>query len=450
MNSPNSTGRKVHMISLGCARNRVDSEVMLGTLIGDNWSVTDAAEEADAVIVNTCGFIEPAKEESVNTILEAAELKEQNPDMKLIVAGCLTQRYKKKLVEGLPEVDVFIGTDEFPKIGNILNGYNDEEKGKIYAKRTHYLYDGELPKTNTLSTGSAYVKVAEGCQHNCAFCIIPAIRGKLRSRPIPNVIKEAKKLAAEGVKEINLIAQDLAAYGRDWGNDDLLELLKGLVEIEGIEWIRLLYVYPENITDEMVEFLATNPKIVKYLDIPVQHASNELLEKMNRDVTKEEISSTIKKLRSRIPEMAIRTSVMVGFPGETEAHVDEMIDFLKDLKFDHLGCFTYSQEEGTVAGRMKDQIEEDVKLARQARVMSAQKEVSNENLKKFVGQTLPVLVKGISEESELLFEGRISIQAPEVDGVVYVNDGDVKPGTIQMVKITEAHDYDLVGHVVES
>ena len=214
------------MISLGCARNRVDSEVMLGTLMGDHWSVTDEADEADAVIVNTCGFIEPAKEESVNTILEAAELKEKNPDMKLIVAGCLTQRYKKKLVEGLPEVDVFVGTDEFPKIAKILNGYSDEDKGKVFAKRTHYLYDGELPKKNTLASASAYVKVAEGCQHNCAFCIIPAIRGKLRSRPIPNVVKEVEKLALEGVKEINLIAQDLAAYGRDWGNDDLLELLK--------------------------------------------------------------------------------------------------------------------------------------------------------------------------------------------------------------------------------
>ena len=450
MKSPNSTERKVHMISLGCARNRADSEVMLGTLMGDQWSVTDDATDADAVIVNTCGFIEPAKEESVNTILEAAELKEKNPDMKLIVAGCLTQRYKKKLVEGLPEVDVFVGTDEFPKIGKILNDYNEEEKGSVYAKRTHYLYDGELPKKNTLAAASAYVKVAEGCQHNCAFCIIPAIRGKLRSRPIPNVVREVKKLAQDGVKEINLIAQDLAAYGRDWGNDDLLELLKSLVEVDGIEWIRLLYVYPENITDEMVEFLSTNPKIVKYLDIPVQHASNRLLEKMNRDVTKEQIAYTIKSLRSKIPEMAIRTSVMVGFPGETEEDVTEMIEFLEDMKFDHLGCFTYSQEEGTVAGRMKDQIDEDIKVERQGRVMEAQKKLSNSNLQKFVGQKMPVLVKGVSEESDLLFEGRISIQAPEVDGVVYINDGQVKPGTIQMVEITEAHDYDLVGHIVEA
>ena len=450
MKSSNSTERKVHMISLGCARNRVDSEVMLGTLMGDHWSVTDEADEADAVIVNTCGFIEPAKEESVNTILEAAELKEKNPDMKLIVAGCLTQRYKKKLVEGLPEVDVFVGTDEFPKIAKILNGYSDEDKGKVFAKRTHYLYDGELPKKNTLASASAYVKVAEGCQHNCAFCIIPAIRGKLRSRPIPNVVKEVEKLALEGVKEINLIAQDLAAYGRDWGNDDLLELLKKLVEIDGIEWIRLLYVYPENITDEMVEFLATNPKIVKYLDIPVQHASNRLLEKMNRDVTKEQIASTIGNLRSKIPEMAIRTSVMVGFPGETDADVDEMIEFLQEMKFDHLGCFTYSQEEGTVAGRMKDQIDEDAKVERQSRVMEAQKKLSNKNLQKFLGRKIPVLVKGVSEESDLLFEGRMSIQAPEVDGIVYINDGLVKPGSIQTVEITEAHDYDLVGHIVES
>ncbi len=442
-----SQNRKVHLISLGCARNRVDSEVMLGSMLADQWSVTDDAEEADTIIVNTCGFIEAAKEESVQTILEAAEIKKTKPDMKLVVAGCLTQRYKKQLVEGLPEVDLFIGTDEFPQIANFLN--EELPQGTVKAKRTHYLYDGSLPKKNTLSASSAYVKVAEGCQHNCAFCIIPAIRGKLRSRPIPNVVQEVKNLAAQGVKEINLIAQDLAAYGRDWGESDLLPLLRQLVEIDGIEWIRLLYVYPENISDEFVEFFAAHPKICKYLDIPVQHASDEILQKMNRGVTREDLRRAFTRLRERVPGIAIRTSVMVGFPGETEEQFLELKEFVEEMCFEHLGCFIYSQEEGTVAGRMPNQVPEEVKARRQAEIMELQKELSRENMQKFVGQTLPVLVKGLSEESELLAEGRLSIQAPEVDGVVYINEGDFKPGSIQMVRITEAHDYDLVGKIVD-
>jgi ribosomal protein S12 methylthiotransferase len=416
-------------------------------MLADQWSVTDDAEEADTIIVNTCGFIEAAKEESVQTILEAAEIKKTKPDMKLVVAGCLTQRYKKQLVEGLPEVDLFVGTDEFPQIANFLN--EELPQGTVKAKRTHYLYDGSLPKKNTLSTSAAYVKVAEGCQHNCAFCIIPAIRGKLRSRPIPNVVQEVKNLAAQGVKEINLIAQDLAAYGRDWGESDLLPLLRQLVEIDGIEWIRLLYVYPENISDEFVEFFASHPKICKYLDIPVQHASDEILQKMNRGVTRNDLRQAFTRLRERVPGIAIRTSVMVGFPGETEEQFLELKEFVEEMRFEHLGCFIYSQEEGTVAGRMPNQVPEEVKARRQAEIMELQKELSRENMQKFVGQTLPVLVKGLSEESELLAEGRLSIQAPEVDGVVYINEGDFKPGTIQMVRITEAHDYDLVGKIVD-
>lgn len=442
-----SPSRKVHLISLGCARNRADSEVMLGSLMSDDWTITEEADSADTVVINTCGFIEAAKAESVQTILEAAELKKQNPNLKVVVAGCLTQRYKGQLVEGLPEVDLFVGTDEFPKIAEFLK--QDLPKGTVRAKRTHYLYDGSLPKKNTLTSSSAYVKVAEGCQHNCSFCIIPAIRGQLRSRPISNVVQEAKALAATGVKEINLIAQDLAAYGRDWGSSDLLELLKALVEVEGIDWIRLLYVYPENISDEFIEFFASHPKIVKYLDIPTQHASSSMLEKMNRDISREGMRAIFAKLRERVPGIAIRTSVMVGFPGETEEDFGQLRDFVIEQKFDHLGCFTYSQEEGTVAGRMKDQIEEQVKLDRQEEIMAIQREISADRLTDYVGKTVQVLVKGLSDESDLLAEGRLSTQAPEVDGVVYINDGDFKPGTIQTVLITDSHDYDLVGRVID-
>ena len=446
MDATASQDRKVHLISLGCARNRADSEVILGSLKQDQWSITDTADDADAVIINTCGFIDSAKEESVSTILEAASLKNDNPDMKLVVAGCLTQRYKSKLVEDLPEVDLFVGTDEFSRMSELLSA--GHERGALFAKRTHYLYDGSLPKENTLSKWSSYVKVAEGCQHNCAFCIIPAIRGELRSRPIANVLKEAQDLASQGVKEINLIAQDLAAYGRDWGSSDLLELLRALVTVDGLEWIRLLYVYPENVSDEFIEFMANEPKIVKYLDIPVQHASNRLLTSMNREVTREQIAGTIAKLREAIPGIAIRTSVMVGFPGETEEDFQELRQFVVEQKFDHLGCFTYSKEEGTVAGRMQNQVDQSVKEERQHEIMQIQQTVSAERLKKYLGTVQDVLVIGASEESDLLVEGRIATQAPEVDGIVYINDGPFKIGSIQKVEISETHDYDLVGCVV--
>ncbi|MCX6117376.1 MAG: 30S ribosomal protein S12 methylthiotransferase RimO [Proteobacteria bacterium] len=444
--SASSSPKKIHLISLGCSRNRVDSEVMVGTLLNRGWVSEDDPVKADAVIVNTCGFIASAKEESIDTILSMAEHKKENPNLKIIVAGCLTQRYKGQLAKGLPEVDFFVGTDEFHRIGELLT--DAPERGAVMAKRTHYLYNEDMPRVNTLSKHSAYVKVAEGCQHNCAFCIIPAIRGKLRSRPVHSVTKEVMKLVDEGVKEINLIAQDLAAYGRDTNETNLLELLKTLVKIEGLDWIRLLYVYPENISEDFLEFFAKEEKIVKYLDIPVQHGSNSVLKRMNRDVTREQIRDTVNKLRQKVPSVAIRTSVMVGFPGESESEFQDLKNLVEELKFDHLGCFSYSQEEGTVAGRMPDQIAEDVKQNRLDQIMMIQKSVSKERLKRFVGQRIPVLVSGPSEESELLWQGRMAIQAPEVDGLVYLNDGPLEAGQIQMVEITDSYEYDLVGHVV--
>jgi ribosomal protein S12 methylthiotransferase len=440
--------RKVHLVSLGCSRNRVDSEVMVGTLLRDGWRSVEEAEGADAVVVNTCGFIASAKEESIDTILSMAELKKTNPAMKLIVTGCLTQRYKTQLAKGLPEVDLFIGTDEFSRIGELIDSPTSTT-GAIHAKRTNYLYNEDMPRVNTLAAHSAYVKVAEGCQHNCAFCIIPAIRGKLRSRPVHSVVKEVMQLVDSGVQEINLIAQDLAAYGRETGDTNLLELLRALVKIEDLRWIRLLYVYPENISDEFLEFFAKEEKIVKYLDIPVQHGSNSLLKRMNRDVTREEIIATVKKLRAMVPTVAIRTSVMVGFPGETQEEYEDLKSLVKELKFEHLGCFTYSQEEGTVAGRMPDQIDESTKQERMAEIMEIQKDISREKLRRFVGKRIPVLVAGPSEESEFVWQGRMSVQAPEVDGLVYLNDGPVKAGQIQMVEITDSYEYDLVGHVVQ-
>lgn len=442
-----SEDRKVHLISLGCARNRVDSEVMLGTLLGVGWKAVPEPEAADAIIVNTCGFIQSAKEESIDTILSAAALKKQNPDLKIVVAGCLTQRYKSQLATGLPEVDLFIGTDEFPRIGELLKA--PPPRGSVHAKRTHYIYNEAMPRVNTLAKFSAYVKVAEGCQHNCAFCIIPAIRGKLRSRPIASVVSEVRLLVEQGVREVNLIAQDLAAYGRDTGVDGLLPLLKALDAIEGLDWIRCLYVYPENISDEFLEFFASSPKIVKYMDIPVQHASDSILRRMNRCLDRATLNTIFQKLRARVPDIAIRTSVMVGFPGETEADFEELKSFVAKQRFSHLGCFSYSQEENTPAGRMPDQIDAETKARRLAEIMELQRGISATSLERFVGTVQRVLVDGPSADSPLVWQGRLSVQAPEVDGVVYLVDGPVAAGKIQEVEITEAHDYDLVGRVLE-
>ena len=444
----NSGQGKFHLISLGCARNRSDSEVMLGAMKKQGWEFSENPEDSDALVINTCGFIEDAKDESISKILEAAEIKKAKPSTKIVVAGCLAQRYKNQLKEGLPEVDLFVGTDEFPSLPKFLE--DNLPQGTVKAKRQNYLFSGELPKQNTLSSSSAYVKVAEGCQHACSFCIIPAIRGPLRSRPIHNIVKEVSRLGDEGVKEINLIAQDLAAYGRDSGEFSLKELLAELVRVDSVQWIRMLYVYPENICDDFLELWASQDKIVPYIDIPVQHASDSMLKKMNRDVNRTQLSNTIEKVRKFIPGVAIRTSVMVGFPGETEADFEELCSFVREMRFEHLGCFTYSKEEGTVAGRMKDQVPKEIMIERQRILMEIQKEVSRGSLAGLVGTVQPVLVKGTSEESELLFEGRLATQAPEVDGVVYLNDGAVRPGEIQMVKITDSHEYDLVGEVVSS
>ena len=444
----NTTPKKAHLISLGCARNRVDSEVMLGSLLGEGWSHTDDLTDCDVAIINTCGFIEAAKEESINTILDCSAYKEENKNLKIVVAGCLTQRYKTQLAKGLPEVDLFIGTDEFVKLPELLKTPSEK---KVHAKRTHYIYDEHHPRINTLSTHSAYVKVAEGCQHNCSFCIIPAIRGKLRSRSESSILSEVTNLAQSGVKEVNLIAQDLAAYGRDRTDGaNLLQLLKELVKIPELKWVRLLYVYPENIDDAFLDFFAKEEKIVKYLDIPIQHASNSLLKSMKRVVTIEEIEATIHKLRKASPEVAIRTSVMTGFPGETEEDFQELLDFVKRIKIDHLGCFTYSKEEGTVAARMDGQIEEAVKLERRDEVMKVQQEVSKKSLENYVGQTVQVLIEKKDPEEENVWTARLSTQAPEVDGCVYVltnNDEKLSPGDLCLIKITEAEDYDLIAEL---
>ena len=434
--------RRVHLISLGCPRNLVDSEVMLGCLLERGWQFTAEPEQADAIVINTCGFINAAQQESVTKIIEAAAHKQHNPELKLIVAGCLAQRYRSQLRDGLPEVDLFIGTDQFHNLANLLDGPILDRA--VHTKRTNYIYSVDDPRINTLSPYSAYVKVSEGCQHRCTFCSIPAIRGPLRSRTITDIEQEVEQLVAQGVVEIILIAQDLAAFGRDGNQSQLLPLLKRLVAIDGLHWLRLLYIYPEYISEEFLEFFADSSKIVKYLDIPVQHASDRLLKLMARDIDSQGLRRIFATVRQRVPTVAIRTSVMVGFPSETEQDFACLLSFVEQQQFEHLGCFAYSQERNTVAGRMKQQLSQRLKKIRRHQLMTLQQRISQRHLQRKIASTQQVLV----EKHDTIYSGRLSTQAPEVDGMVYVNRGQAPVGTIQPVKITASSAYDLNGEFV--
>lgn len=438
--SERSEERAVHFISLGCARNLVDSEVMMGQLLEKGWSFSADPDLADAIVVNTCGFIDAAVKESIDRIIEAGSYKATNPQQKLIVAGCLAQRFKTGLREGLPEVDLFVGTDQFHKIAEFLD--TPVLKGEVIAKRTNYIYSADDPRINTLSPFSAYVKVSEGCQHRCAFCIIPVIRGPLRSRSVGDIVIEVERLVDQGVIEVILIAQDLAAFGRDGDDSDLLFLLKSLAAVRGLRWIRLLYIYPEHISDAFLEFFASESKIVKYLDIPVQHASDRILRLMRRDIDRRGLEKILHRVRQRVAGVALRTSVMVGFPSETENDLQELISFIAEQEFEHLGCFTYSREKNTVAGRMQEQIVERIKKDRHHRVMTLQRQISQKKLQAQIGSICEVLVE--KREGDY-FTGRTATQAPEVDGQVYVNVEGIRVGDIVPVKITAASAYDLIG-----
>lgn len=450
----NETPKKVHFISLGCPKNLVDSEIMAGTLMKDGYNVVAEAEEADTVVVNTCGFIEDSKKESIQRILDMAALKEQGKVKKIVVAGCLTQRYKTDLVEGLPEADLFVGSGEFQNIAKILKNHEEGEKKKTFFNLPTYLQEESTPRVNSQPGHRAYLKISEGCMKRCAFCAIPLIRGNLQSRKIENIVNEAKLLAASGVKELIIISHDFTDYGWDLRRKDKeaienpVELLRQLAEVEGIKWIRLLYLYPDGITPEMIDLIKNNPKFVKYFDMPLQHINNEVLKKMNRKMTREEITQALTLIRKEIPDAVIRTQFIVGFPGETQENFEELLKFIAEQKFDRVGCFQYSPEENTPGGKMPDQVDEETKQARYEAVMEIQQNISREKHKAFIGKTLEVVVEGLSEETDLLLQGRMSQQAPDIDGVVLINDGEAKVGQFVKVKITESMEYDLIGEIV--
>lgn len=441
--------KKVHVVSLGCPKNRVDSEVMIGLMQGDGYEIVSQPEEADVLVVNTCAFIASAKEESVDTILEMAAYKDGAPGRKLVVTGCMAQRYGDELQELIPEVDTFLGTNEFRRIGEAIRGELPE---RAYITQGSYLYKSQDSRVMTTHAGTAYLKIAEGCNRTCSFCIIPKIRGKQVSRPVDDVLAEARLLAQAGIKEIVLIAQDLTSYGTDLGDKRALaKLLRGLEEIDGLHWIRTLYMYPWNFTDELLDIFTHANKVLPYVDMPLQHISDPILKNMRRNVRREKQTELIKRLRA-IPGMVLRTTFITGFPGETDEDFQQLYDWVQEVEFDHVGVFPYSVEENTEAGEMEDQVPEAVREERRDALMEIQQEISERKIEDMIGKRLKVLVDGISPEHELVYQGRWYGQAPDIDGVVYLSYEDggemARPGDFVEVEVVDANAYDLVGVVI--
>lgn len=438
--------KKIGMVSLGCPKNLVDSEIMLGLLKDRDFEITNDEADAEIIIVNTCGFIESAKQESINAILEMAEHK-KNKCEKLIVAGCLAERYKDDIASEIPEVDAVIGTGGYGDIADVINKTYKGEKTIMYGKldEINYLENKRIISTNK---GYSYLKIAEGCDNCCTYCIIPSLRGKYRSRKMEAIIAEAQNLAKNGVKELILVAQDTTRYGIDlYGESRLVSLLQELSKIEGVEWLRLLYCYPEMIDDELISEIAENPKICKYIDIPIQHASDKILKVMNRRGRQEEIESLLTKLRDRIPDLVIRTSLIVGFPGEEEDDFEILYDFVQKFKFDRLGVFTYSKEENTPAAKLKPQVPKKIKDRRRDKIMSLQKKINLGNNKGRLGRQYLALVEGVADDG-IFYYGRTYAEAPDIDGVVYFTSGEpLRAGEFVNVKILNVDDYDLTGEV---
>ena len=448
--------KKVGFVSLGCPKNLVDSEVMMGTLAEAGYEITNNADEAETVVVNTCGFIESAKQESIDAILEATALKAEGKAKRVVVAGCLVERYRDDLMKELPEVDAFIGTNE---VARILEA-TDETKNfrelpllPIGNKTATYLYDFDTPRFRATESHTAFIKIAEGCDRPCAFCSIPGMRGSFRSRRFGSIIEEARNLAKQGVKEVVLIAQDSSRYGEDLGEvDALAALIRALGEIDDLEWVRVMYAYPTHISDAFLAAIAETPKAVKYLDMPLQHASRNVLKLMKRGGTRESLEKLIARVRERVPGIAIRTTFITGFPGETDADFEELMAFIRNCRFDNVGAFTYSDEEGTAAYDLPNKVDAKTAIKRRNLLMKEQAKISKQLNKAKIGNTFPVIFEGLSQESDLLFQGRLQGQAQEIDGYILINDmpEDLQPeiGRIYDVRITQAHEYDLIGEIV--
>jgi ribosomal protein S12 methylthiotransferase len=473
--------KKIGFVSLGCPKNLVDSEVMMGLLAQGGAQITPRAEDADIIVVNTCSFIDTAKQESVDTILEMAQLKISGRAQKLIVAGCLVERYRNEIQKNIPEVDAVVGTGELEQILSaaglapassardsafvILNsrpeGAAREQAGRFskdswdgaVADLPNYLYDENTPRLLATPKSSAYIKIAEGCDHPCGFCIIPQLRGKFRSRHFESVIAEAQRLARQGVREVTLIGQDTTCYGEDLGlKDGLALLLERLAQIEDLRWVRFLYAYPNKITGKLLETIAAHEKICSYIDVPLQHAAPDVLKRMKRGAGAEIFLRSIEKMRHTIPDLTLRTSFIVGFPGETEQDFELLCQFVRDAQFDWLGVFGYSDEEGAKAFELGDKVPAREIERRRKKLMSLQKQISRKKKRALIGRQFDLLLEGPSEETDLLWQGRTAMHAPEIDGTVYINDtGDreeIREGEFYRCEITEAHEYDVVAKIL--
>lgn len=445
------TALRIGMISLGCAKNLVDTEVMLGHLGRAGHSFVQDPAEADVVVINTCGFIEPAREESIQTILATAELKKSGSLRRLVVAGCMVQRYADRLARELPEVDAFIGLDQLDRVVEEVAGELPPTPAPRESwGRSVYLYDDRSPRQRATPRFSAYVKIAEGCDHTCAFCAIPGFRGSFRSRRVGSVLAEADALVRDGVREINLIAQDSSQFGRDLGERDALpRLLAGLDEIDGLRWVRLHYLYPNSVTTGLIEAMARLGKVVKYVDMPLQHADPGVLGRMRRGGSAESHARLLERFRAAMPDVALRSTFIVGFPGESERDFETLLRFVEDVRFDHLGVFRYSHEEETPAFALADDVPEEVKDRRYAALMELQQGIVAARNRELVGRRVEVLVEGPHADTEHLLVGRMSTQAPDVDGQVLINDGHAVPGEFVDVELTETAGYDLVGAVID-
>ncbi len=439
-------------MSLGCPKNRVDSEVMLGVARDAGFSHVGDAAEAEVIVVNTCGFIGEAKKESIDAILEMAELKDSGRCRRLVVAGCLSQRHPEDLAREMPEVDHFLGSSDMLKLGEVLRGKADR---MLVGNPADWVVAASSPRALSTPGGSAYVKIAEGCNRTCSFCVIPQMRGLQRSRAVADVVEEVHRLVAQGVREVNLISQDTIAYGRDLpappGDDkpDLAGLAAAVADVPGLRWVRLFYLYPETLSDALVELLAGHPRVVPYVDMPLQHAADAMLRRMKRGHGGERLRRVVSQLKSKVPGLTFRTAFIVGHPGETDAEFDELCDFVRWAEFDRVGVFRYSDEESCGSFALDGKVPARVAERRHRRLMSLQRSIAHAKNARLVGQELDVLVEGPSDEHEFVVMGRHPGQAPDIDGQVYLSGGEARPGEIRRVLVTQASDYDLVGELVD-
>jgi ribosomal protein S12 methylthiotransferase len=441
--------RKVHFVSLGCVKNRVDTEVMLGVADGAGWSIVDQPDEAEVIVVNTCGFIGEAKKESIDTIFELAEYKKVGACQKLVVTGCLSQRYSADLETQMPEVDHFLGSSDMLKLGQVLAG---DAARMLVGSPAEWVVKASDPRVVTQSRASAWLKIAEGCNRSCAFCVIPQIRGKQRSRVADDVVAEAERLVAAGAVELNLVSQDTVAWGRDLpreGRDSLADMVRRVADVKGVRWVRVFYLYPETLDDALVELLGGHPRVVPYVDMPLQHASDAMLKRMRRGHGVGRQRRVVERLRRDVPGLTFRTAFIVGHPGETQADFDELCAFVEWARFEHAVVFRYSDEETCAAHAMDAKVPALVAANRAKKLMGLQRKIARAKNRALIGRELDVLVDGPSEEHEFVMKGRHAGQAPDIDGSVYLSEGEARPGEMRRVRIAQASDWDLVGELVD-